>query len=220
LRIAFCTQLGPTRAAPEIASRIGEAAEIFRDLGADISEDAPDMDSASQIFEAIWLGAVKWRLRGLSPAEIEKLDPGLVELWERAQDSTLMNYLDKTQERARLAMGANLFHERHDLLLLPGLPIPAFEAGRNAPENSVFKTWDEWAGFCYPFNLTRQPAISIPCGFTSSGLPISLQIIGRRHEDATVLRAAAAFERIHPPVMPAAPVTPEKGRRPMPAAGA
>ena len=70
--------------------------------------------------------------------------------------------------------------------------------GREAPAGSDDPHWPGWTPFTYPFNLTQQPAASVPCGFTSSGLPIGLQIVGPRYADALVLRAARAFEAAHP----------------------
>jgi aspartyl-tRNA(Asn)/glutamyl-tRNA(Gln) amidotransferase subunit A len=84
------------------------------------------------------------------------------------------------------------FHTRYDLLLTPTLPIPAFAAGREAPGEG---RWTSWTPFTYPFNLTQQPAASVPCGFTADGLPIGLQIVGPRHADATVLAAAHAYQQ-------------------------
>ena len=71
------------------------------------------------------------------------------------------------------------FHEKYDLLLTPQMPIPALEAGRvTPPDGSYGDDWIGWSPFTYPFNLTQQPAASVPCGFTSDGLPIGLQIVG------------------------------------------
>ena len=92
--------------------------------------------------------------------------------------------------------------QRFDLLLLPTMPMPAFEAGQETPVDSANRRWVDWTPFTYPFNLTRQPAATVPCGFTRSGLPIGLQIVGRVYDDATVLRAARAFERLQPFRMP------------------
>ena len=75
-----------------------------------------------------------------------------------------------------------------------------FAAGRIAPEalGDVGSDWTRWASFSYPFNLTQQPAASLPCGYTTSGLPVGLQVVGPMHEDWRVLRAARAFERARP----------------------
>jgi aspartyl-tRNA(Asn)/glutamyl-tRNA(Gln) amidotransferase subunit A len=90
------------------------------------------------------------------------------------------------------------FHERWELLLTPTLPLPAFAAGREVPEGSADRRWPSWTPLTYPFNLTQQPAASVPCGFTPDGLPVGLQIVGARHADALVLRAARAYESAHP----------------------
>ena len=93
-------------------------------------------------------------------------------------------------------MGA--FHEQYDLLLTPTLPITAFLAGEEVPIGWHSPRWTSWTPFTYPFNMTQQPAASVPCGFTAGGLPIGLQIVGPRHGDALVLRAAHAYEAAHP----------------------
>jgi aspartyl-tRNA(Asn)/glutamyl-tRNA(Gln) amidotransferase subunit A len=90
------------------------------------------------------------------------------------------------------------FHGEWDLLITPTLPIPAFTAGQNVPDGWPDEHWHSWTPFTYPFNLTQQPAATVPCGFTAAGLPIGLQIVGPRHADAQVLRAARAYEAAHP----------------------
>ena len=90
------------------------------------------------------------------------------------------------------------FHQRYDLLLTPTMPIPALPAGQDLNDPASERHWIDWSPFSYPFNMTRQPAASIPCGLTSGGLPIGLQIVGRLHDDARVLRAARAFEATQP----------------------
>ncbi len=91
------------------------------------------------------------------------------------------------------------FHETYDLLLTPQMPLPAIEAGRVTPaDGSYGDNWINWSPYTYPFNLTQQPAASVPCGFTSDGLPIGLQIVGPARQDHLVLRAARAFESARP----------------------
>jgi aspartyl-tRNA(Asn)/glutamyl-tRNA(Gln) amidotransferase subunit A len=90
------------------------------------------------------------------------------------------------------------FHMEYDLLLTPAVPIPAFEAGREVPAGSSQRRWTSWTPFTYPFNLTQQPAASVPCGFTSDGLPVGLQIVGAKYKDALVLRAAHAYQTANP----------------------
>jgi aspartyl-tRNA(Asn)/glutamyl-tRNA(Gln) amidotransferase subunit A len=105
---------------------------------------------------------------------------------------------------ARDALGRrmNAFMESHDLLLTPSLSVPAFEVGHEVPPGSGMKEWLDWAPFHFPFNFTGHPAASVPCGFTSAGLPIGLQVVGARYADALVLRAARAYEALAPFAMP------------------
>ena len=76
------------------------------------------------------------------------------------------------------------------------MSVPAFEVGRLNPEDWPQHAWDwfAWASFSYPFNFTGQPAATVPAGFTPGGLPVGLQIVGRRFADLTVLQASRAFE--------------------------
>ncbi|HAE47125.1 MAG TPA: amidase, partial [Tistrella mobilis] len=88
------------------------------------------------------------------------------------------------------------------LLLTPTLPLTAFKTGREVPEDWPSTRWPTWTPFTYPFNLTGQPAASIPCGFDRDGLPVGLQIVGPVGADALVLRVARAFERVRPIPLP------------------
>ncbi len=103
---------------------------------------------------------------------------------------------------ARNALGRTMaaFHQRYDLLLTPTMPIPALPVGQDLNDPAHERHWIDWSPFSYPFNMTRQPAASIPCGLTSAGLPIGLQIVGPLYTEARVLRlrAARAFETTQP----------------------
>ncbi len=106
-------------------------------------------------------------------------------------------------DRYQLNEQVSRVFEKYDLLLTPTLATAAFEVGENGPlnpakVNGIDASPSSWVCFTYPFNFTGQPAASVPCGFNSEGLPIGLQIVGRRLDEATVLRAAAAFEKAHP----------------------
>ena len=91
------------------------------------------------------------------------------------------------------------FHDRYDLLLTPSLATTAIEAGHNTPPDGRFgDDWLNWAPYSYPFNLSLQPAASVPCGLSKAGLPVGLQIVGPMLADARVLAAARAFETARP----------------------
>jgi aspartyl-tRNA(Asn)/glutamyl-tRNA(Gln) amidotransferase subunit A len=90
--------------------------------------------------------------------------------------------------------------QRCDLLLTPTLPVTAFTAGLDEPEGWQRSTLAplDWTPFTFPFNLTGQPAATVPCGVDRNGLPVGLQIVGRWRDDGTVLRAATAIESAMP----------------------
>jgi aspartyl-tRNA(Asn)/glutamyl-tRNA(Gln) amidotransferase subunit A len=85
------------------------------------------------------------------------------------------------------------FHDTYDLLVTPTMPITAFEAGAEVPKGSGHRRWTGWTPFTYPFNMTQQPAASVPVGSDADGLPIGLQLVAARHRDDLVLRAAHAL---------------------------
>ena len=119
--------------------------------------------------------------------------------WSEAPRVGATAHIRAQLERARLHNVFARFHEKYDVLVTPALPLPAFEVGDLVPRSGEWGTaWCDWAPFSYPFNLTTQPAASVPCGLTSTGLPIGLQIIGPIGADALVLRAARACEAAMP----------------------
>ena len=91
-----------------------------------------------------------------------------------------------------------MFHRNYDVLLTPTVAVAPFPVGRDCPDGYDTGDWLGWAPFTYPFNLTGQPAFTVPCGFTAAGLPVGLQIVGAMYADALVLRAGRAYEAAHP----------------------
>jgi aspartyl-tRNA(Asn)/glutamyl-tRNA(Gln) amidotransferase subunit A len=197
LRIAFSARLGNARVEPEIADLVATAARSFGTLGARVDETDPGFDDPGGIFRVLWWSGARGLIGSLSPGKRSLLDPGLLEVFELSKSITLDEYLEAQKQRGALGAKMRLFMDRYDLLLTPSLPITAFEAGKLAPDTVLAGKWVDWTPFSYPFNLTQQPAASVPCGFTASGLPAGLQIVGGMFDDWTVLRAAYAYEQAH-----------------------
>ena len=130
------------------------------------------------------------------------MDPGLLQVARMGEKVTQKQYMAAIQARGALGVLMNRFHEKYDLLLTPTLPLAAFAAGREVSNLLREKRWTDWTPFTYPFNLTQQPAATIPCGLTKKGLPVGLHIVGPRYADALVLRAARAYEALRPSAMP------------------
>src|SRR5258708_19782016 len=95
------------------------------------------------------------------------------------------------------------FHRTYDVLLTPTLPIPAFPTGQDVPDGWSSPDWTSWTPYTYPFNLTQQPALSVPCGITAAGLPVGLQVVGPRHSAAPALPSAPPSQP--PPACPPPP---------------
>ncbi|TGW06530.1 amidase, partial [Mesorhizobium sp. M2D.F.Ca.ET.145.01.1.1] len=121
------------------------------------------------------------------------LDPGFLEGAERGLKITLTEFQEAEAMRFELSALMAKFHENYDLLVTPTMPIAPFPVGRNVPDDS-YKGWVDWTPSTYPFNLTQQPAASIPSGLDDQGLPVGLQLVGARYSDTSVLAAAYTIE--------------------------
>ena len=206
LRIAFSPTLGYVKNVDsEVADRVAAAAKVFEALGAKVKKADPGFDSPYEIFLTHWRVGAARLLADYSSEQRQVMEDGLREFARVGAETPLFDYLDAVAARSHLGRTMREFHEDYDLLLTPSLPIPAFETGLDTPDTGNHERWADWTPFTYPFNLTQQPAASVPCGFTSEGLPVGLQIIGPMHGDALVLRAAHAYEQAYPFQMPAAP---------------
>jgi aspartyl-tRNA(Asn)/glutamyl-tRNA(Gln) amidotransferase subunit A len=198
LRVAFSATLGYASVDPEVAALVAAAAGVFAELGAHVEAVDPGFADPVEEFHVLWFAGAAKSIESLSPARRAELDPGLLEVSERGARHSALEYLTATACRMELGRLMGRFHQDYDLLLTPTLPIPAFAAGREVPAGSAEPRWTSWTPFTDPFNMTQQPAASIPCGFTEAGLPVGLQVVGPRHADARVLAACRAFELARP----------------------
>ena len=184
---------------PEVAAAVAAAAAGFAELGATVEEADPDIESPIPILSAYLISRITHRVGAMTEAQREVLGPSIKAIVGRAENLTLMDMVAADERRQVLSQTLNRFLSDYDLLLTPTLTVPAFDAGRLTPvEFERFEDPRAWVPFCSPFNLSQQPAITVLCGFTAAGLPIALQIVGPRHEDTRVLRAARAYERLNP----------------------
>ncbi|WP_288900529.1 amidase [uncultured Sneathiella sp.] len=198
-KIAYSPALGYASVHPEVAAAVKSAVLLFESLGAIVEEVDPGFENPLPIFNTLWWSGAAFALRNLSDKQLDELDPGLRTVVEEGAKITLTDYLEANQARGDLGIKMRKFHETYDLLVTPALSIPAFEAGKLAPDDlAAVGAWVDWTPFSYPFNLTQQPACSINCGFSSEGLPIGLQIVGPMQDDLSVLNAAFAFEQVSP----------------------
>ncbi|POX56077.1 amidase [Streptomyces sp. Ru71] len=194
LRVAYSPSLGGQVAVePAVAAAVRRAAERLAGLGAYVEETDPDVADPVDAFHALWFAGAARVVQRLSPHQRELLDPGLREICAAGARLSALEYLAAVDVRMDLGRRMGRFHESYDLLLTPTLPLTAFEAGAEVPHGSGLKRWTGWTPFTYPFNLTQQPAASVPVGADADGLPVGLQIVAARHRDDLVLRAAHAL---------------------------
>lgn len=198
LRIALSPTLGYVDVDPDVAEAVQTAAGVFRDLGAEIEFADPGFADCVRDFHVLWFTAAAKTVERLTPRERDLMEPALQEIVAQGERCSALDYLTATA--TRMAMGATMgtFHEHYDLLLTPTVPITPFVAGEEVPIGWRSARWTSWTPFTYPFNMTQQPAASVPCGWTSTGLPIGLQVVGPRHADDRVLAACAAYEQVEP----------------------
>jgi len=184
---------------PEVQAATARAARAFRELGCRVDRVDPGWPSPYDAWFAIFSGGIATRMAPYLDRR-EEIDPGLVRIIEDTLTNPPTRYVQAWFDRLAWSQHPRALFEKYDLLLTPTVARPAFPvgldhateiAGRSAP------SW-AWSPYTWPFNMTGQPAASVPCGFTKDGLPIGLQIVGRRYDDVTVLRASAAYERARP----------------------
>jgi aspartyl-tRNA(Asn)/glutamyl-tRNA(Gln) amidotransferase subunit A len=201
LRAAYSATLGGIASAvdPEIRSATAKAARELRQLGCRVEEVEPAWPSPYDCWRATFYGGIATRLLPYLDRKAE-IDPGLLPIVEEVQGWPPTRYVQAWFDRLAWWQHPRAFFDKYDLLLSPAVACPPLRVGEwFATEIAGLKVGrDAGSAFTFPFNLTGQPAASVPCGFTTAGLPIGLQIVGRRFADATVLRAAAALERARP----------------------
>ena len=199
LRIAWSATLGyATDVDVEITAACARVVTTLAELGAVVEEIDPGIEDPIDITTGLWfVGA--WTLwNSLTPEQQAVADPDFA---AQAQLGSAFSALDVQRLQLRRgALGSHMrqFMRRYDVLVTPAVAVPAFDAkpAGHGPMNA--ETMLGWTPFSYPFNLTQQPACSIPCGLTTTGLPIGFQIVGPMFGDALVLRVARAYESMRP----------------------
>lgn len=208
VKIAFSPRLGwIERVDPEVDDAVTTAVQRFKEAGASVTNADPPMDDPSGFFRTLYFSSAGFLLGEYPPEKLDLLDPNLRAIVDEARYISRKDFQQAMAERANYGAAMKAFMADYDFLVTPTVAVPAFDTPHVTPFDPNGKLWMEWTPFTYPFNLTQQPAASINCGFTKDGLPIGLQIVGRMGEDARVLQAAQALEKLleltdrHPEVL-------------------
>ena len=200
LRVAWSVDLGYAAVDAEVARIAAEGARVFEDLGCVVEEPQISLQHPIEYFMTIFsTGAY------VSYKDLYEQKRGLLTNYVRGnlalgESTTGEEFVKAMLAYQRVRSQADDIMEEYDLLLTPTMSVPAFQVGQ-FPRVIDGQSVDPRLGYMpYTpvFNLTGQPAASVPCGFTEDGMPIGLHIVGRRGEEETVLRASAAFEEARP----------------------
>lgn len=198
LRIGFSPDLGRVDVDPEISRLVAQAVGVLEDLGAIVEEIDPGFEDPRAAIEVLYTTGAGLAMKHLGPDALALMDPRFVEFGEKGNAWSPEDYISAWSARETLGQRMNQFHQTYDLLVTPMLPFAAFDVGEIAPKGSSMTSFFDWLPFSYPFNLTMQPAASVPCGLNGDGLPVAFQIIGPRGSDHLVLRASRAYEAANP----------------------
>jgi amidase len=199
----------------EVLRVVHDATKVFRSLGARVEAACPSFSEVPDI------------IRGTRALTMVALHADKLPQWREQMQKDLVSDVEQglalpTRDIARSELLRSVLWQRvrtfmasRDLLLLPTVAVPPFPVEQPYPteiNGKPLENYFQWFSLTYAITLTGLPAISVPCGFTRSGLPVGLQIVGRRRQEAAVLRAAAAFESAAPwsdpipPLVAAAPM--------------
>ena len=200
LRVAWSPDLGYAAVDPEVLEAASRSARLFEELGCSVEEPGITLDEPLSYFWDLFSSTGYAAYGHLLDEQPDQLTEYGRETFEHGRGLTAADYSRVLYRVQQLRGQMEIFFEHYDLLMTPTLAVPAFPVGQRPGViggQEVVPFWG-YTPFTFPFNMTMQPAASVPCGFSSEGLPIGLHIIGRRGEEATVLRASAAFEQARP----------------------
>ncbi|MSP83607.1 MAG: amidase [Alphaproteobacteria bacterium] len=206
LRIAYSPDLGFAGTRPVMARIAAEACAVFADLGAKVERVRLDIGDPTDASKVLFNSLATRIARGLGRRAARLTEPGLIDSIRLGRRLDALDLIGAEAARRDLTARMAQFHATYDLLICPTVCVAPFAAGKDYPEGWNRRQADRWMGLTFPFDLTGQPAISVPCGFTRDRRPVGLQIVGPRSADALVLRAARAFESAQPMGMQRPPI--------------
>jgi aspartyl-tRNA(Asn)/glutamyl-tRNA(Gln) amidotransferase subunit A len=199
LRIAYSPTLGyANNVHPEVAAAVEAAVKVLQSLGAHVEQVDPGFEDPLSISTGLWFVGALTVWNGLTPEQQEVADPDFKAEALIGEKFSAMDVQQMNLKRGALGSHMRQFMQRYDLLVTPSVAVPAFDARPAGQQVMTPEAMLGWTPFSYPFNLTQQPASTIPCGLTKEGLPIGLQFVGRMFDDAMVLRASRAYESVCP----------------------
>ena len=197
LRLAWSPTLGYAKVDDEVLALCERAVSVFSELGAQVELVGHVFDDPLPMIERFKRALTHFAFQSFGEDRLTLMEERLVEMIRHSRESSsVTDHLAAQTERAVFGARMNAFHQTYDLLLTPTVAVTPFAAEATHPGG--YSDSMEWYPFTSPFNFTRQPAASVPCGLTLSGTPVGLQIVGPSYADLLVLQAAYGFEQARP----------------------
>jgi aspartyl-tRNA(Asn)/glutamyl-tRNA(Gln) amidotransferase subunit A len=197
LRIAWSPTLGYARVDEEVLALCERAARVFEQLGACVEAVPKVFDNPHPLIARLRDAVTHYAFASFGDDKLALMDERLAGIIrETRKVDSVTDFLAVENERAKFGARMNAFHRDYPLLLTPAMAVQPFSTELDSPPG--YGETGDWSPFTAPFNFTRQPACSVPVGFSRAGLPVGLQIVGPMHSDLLVLQAARAFEQAQP----------------------
>ena len=198
MRIAWSPTLGYAKPSPDIVNICREAVLALEASGCHVELVEDVMTDPEQIWSSEFFAGAGTRLSEVLETNPGLLDPAVAQILASSLARPLRDYYSDVVRRYQFREHMRRFFDRYDLLATPTLPVAAFDVGRNLPTGHEGRNIVNWVYYTYPFNLTGQPAASVPVGFTSDDLPVGLQLIARTHAEGDIFCVASTLESVRP----------------------
>jgi amidase len=198
VRIAWSADLGGLPVDSRVTETLEAQRAVFEDLGCIVEEGFPDFSDADEIFKNFRAWFYEMKLASLLPEHRDKMKETVVWNIEAGMKLSGPELGRAEVKRTALFHRVREFMRDYDFLALPVSQVPPFPIEQEfvSEINGVqMETYLDWMRSCYFISVTGQPAISVPCGFTTDGLPVGLQLVGKPQDDLGVLQLAHAFEK-------------------------
>ena len=201
IKVAVSEDLGTLPIESSVRSVIQNTAQIFSDLGAQVTQDHPNLDGAMEVFQTQRAAGLRTLGRNLDLAFPDwREDAKDTAIWniERGFALTPDELLNSEQQRTKIYAAVSEFFQRHDVLVLPAAQVPPFQIDQewvSEIDGVTLDTYIDWMAVCCMITVTGLPTLSIPAGFNSAGLPIGVQLVGKPRGDLELLKIAHWFEQ-------------------------
>ena len=212
-RVAFSPDLSIVLMEKEIAKVCSGAATVFADLGADVTDEIPDFSGVLEAFQTLRAVLFATMMEPILTQHRDRIAPEIIGNIERGLNITPSQIFDAERARIELYKNVTAFFETHDFLICPAASIAPFPVDQRYVteiDGKPCETYIDWFSITFALTMTACPTISVPCGFTSEGLPVGVQIMGKPRGEAALLRVAKLFEEAVS-ISTRLPITPREG---------